>query len=234
MTLTVADGVLTKVTATTSKRGETIGKPALEKMPLEMVKRNSVDVDTVSGATGTSKAILKAAKSAMAQIGGQGTDMSAWAETNGYVKAEDYHIIPDTDVVSGASYQTEVAAQKENNLLSQDQARELARDYLRGFVLYYELADGSAVQADRIYVQSNVDLFEALNAAGGSYQYGDTFTGVNGRTTPTVCPPIPLTPRTTGRIPAGQGYRGDGRAVCRGHRQARVCLPRDVCHRHSL
>lgn len=55
VTLTVADGVLTKVTATTSKRGETIGKPALEKMPLEMVKRNSVDVDTVSGATGTSK-----------------------------------------------------------------------------------------------------------------------------------------------------------------------------------
>ena len=181
VTLTVADGVLTKVTATTSKKGETIGKPALEKMPLEMVKRNSVDVDTVSGATGTSKAILKAAKSAMAQIGGQGTDLSAWAETNGYVKAEDYHIVPDTDVVSGASYQTEVAAQKENNLLSQDQARELARDYLRGFVLYYELAAGSAVQADRIYVQSNVDLFEALNAAGGSYQYGDTFTGVNGR-----------------------------------------------------
>ena len=182
VTVTVTDGVLTNVTATSTSKSD-IGRKALEQLPKAMVSKNSVSVDTVSGATGTSKAVLSAARKAMSQISAQGgaADLDAWALENGYVKAEDYHIVAGTDTITGASYQTEVEAQKENNLLTQDQARELARDYLRGFVLYYELAPNAAFEADRIYVQSNIDLFEALNAAGASYRYGDSYRGVNGR-----------------------------------------------------
>ncbi len=182
VTVTVTDGVLTNVSAKSTSSSE-VGKTALKKIPAAMAKKHSVSVDTIAGATGTSKAILSAARKAMSQISAQGgaADMDAWALENGYVKASDYNIVPALDTITGASYQSEVASQKENNLLTQAQARELAQDYLRGFVLYYELAENSAFEADRIYVQSNIDLFESLNAAGAKYSYGDTYRGVNGR-----------------------------------------------------
>ena len=61
VTVTVTDGVLTNVTATSTSKSD-IGRKALEQLPKAMVSKNSVSVDTVSGATGTSKAVLSAAR----------------------------------------------------------------------------------------------------------------------------------------------------------------------------
>ena len=77
-------------------------------------------------------------------------------------------------------------------LLTQEEAKELTLDYLRGFVLYYNLADGADIGAERIYVQSNIDLFEYLNSTGGSYAYGDSYEGVNGRIYTYSLPSYPI------------------------------------------
>ena len=42
-----------------------IGTKAVEALPAEIVSKNSVDVDTVAGATSSSKAIISAVKDAM-------------------------------------------------------------------------------------------------------------------------------------------------------------------------
>ena len=180
VTVTTTDGVITEVAAKTDRAEATVGAEAIDKLPAAMVAANTVDVDVIAGATGTSKAVIAAARNAMVSIGAEGIDLHAWALENGYVLADDYHIVTGVDAISGSSYKTEVAAQKEHNLMTQEEAKELTQDYLHGFVLYYKLAEGSTLPAERIYVQSNIDLFESLNAEGGTYAYGDSYVGKNG------------------------------------------------------
>lgn len=57
----------------------------------------------------------------------------AWAEENGYVKAEDYNIDLSADVTTGSSV-TAVDPAKE---ITDAKKKELILDYLRGAVLYY-------------------------------------------------------------------------------------------------
>lgn len=69
VTLTIAGGALTAVTIAGDKETNGIGSRAVELLPEAMLAANSVEVDGVSGATFTSKAILEAAKAALAQSG---------------------------------------------------------------------------------------------------------------------------------------------------------------------
>lgn len=69
VTLTIKDGALADVVAEGPDETEGIGTRALETIPEEMLSSNSIDVETVSGATITSKAILEAASDALAQSG---------------------------------------------------------------------------------------------------------------------------------------------------------------------
>ena len=66
VTLTLRDGKLAEVKAEGKSETPGIGSRALELMPAAMVAANSIGVDTVSGATFTSKAILEAAEAALA------------------------------------------------------------------------------------------------------------------------------------------------------------------------
>lgn len=59
VTITVEDGKITAVEASTDREGG-LGQDAIDAMPQEMVEQNTVNVDGVSGATGTSDAILAA------------------------------------------------------------------------------------------------------------------------------------------------------------------------------
>lgn len=105
VTLSVTDGKISQVDAQSTSTSE-IGKPALEEMPKAMVEQNSVEVDAVTGATGTSNAILTAARAAMAELTEKGAvsgDLNAWALSNGYVKAADYNLVSDADAVSSAT-----------------------------------------------------------------------------------------------------------------------------------
>jgi len=65
VTVTVEDGKIVSVEATGAKETEGIGSLALEQLPAKIVEANSVEVDVVSGATYTSKAILAAVSSAL-------------------------------------------------------------------------------------------------------------------------------------------------------------------------
>ena len=69
VTLTIENSALTDVTAEGPNETQGIGSRALESMPPDMLSKNSVEVDGVSGATVTSNAILQAAADALAQSG---------------------------------------------------------------------------------------------------------------------------------------------------------------------
>jgi hypothetical protein len=65
VTVTVEDGKIVSVEATGAKETEGVGTLALEQLPAKIVEANGVEVDVVSGATYTSKAILAAVASAL-------------------------------------------------------------------------------------------------------------------------------------------------------------------------
>lgn len=67
--LEVVDGKMISLTVTEQSETEFVAKPALEKIPAAIIDAQSFDVDTVSGATVTSKAIINAAKDAARQAG---------------------------------------------------------------------------------------------------------------------------------------------------------------------
>ena len=61
VTISLKDGKIADVKASGPKETPGIGSVAIEKMPAEMVARNSINVDGVTGATVSSTGILKAA-----------------------------------------------------------------------------------------------------------------------------------------------------------------------------
>ena len=68
VTVTVENGKIIKVEADGPAETAGIGTLALTRIPAQMVQRNSVSVNAVSGATFTSDAIIEAAKAAIDQI----------------------------------------------------------------------------------------------------------------------------------------------------------------------
>ena len=93
VTVSVKDGKIASVNASGPKETQGIGSIAIEKMPGEMVKANSINVDGVSGATVSSTGILKAAELALTAAGLNPNDFKGASA----VKAEDKTY--DTDIV---------------------------------------------------------------------------------------------------------------------------------------
>lgn len=96
VTLTLTDSVITDFKAEGPGETDGIGSKAIESLPGEIVALNSLDVDTVSGATVTSNAILEAAAAALEQAGLKPEDLVK-KEGGGSAAAED--ITKDVDVV---------------------------------------------------------------------------------------------------------------------------------------
>ena len=71
VSVTVEDGVITAVTAEGEHETEAIGGRALKELPEKMLEANSVEVDTIAGATATSNAVLSAAQAAYAAAMGE-------------------------------------------------------------------------------------------------------------------------------------------------------------------
>lgn len=63
--VTVEDGAITNVEVTEHSETEGLSDPAIEDVPAAIVENNSTDVDTVSGATVTSNAIIEAVNAAL-------------------------------------------------------------------------------------------------------------------------------------------------------------------------
>ena len=97
VTLTIKDKTITKVEVDASHETNGIGSKAAETMPGAIVAANSLEVDGVSGATQTSKAIIEAATAALKQAGLEPSDLTSKKTTA--TKAKDIEETVDVVVV---------------------------------------------------------------------------------------------------------------------------------------
>ena len=97
VTLTIKDKTITKVEVDASHETNGIGSKAAETMPGAIVAANSLDVDGVSGATQTSKAIIEAATVALKQAGLEPSDLVS--KNTSTTKAKDIEETVDVVVV---------------------------------------------------------------------------------------------------------------------------------------
>ena len=96
-TLTIKDKTITKVEVDASHETAGIGSKAAETMPGAIVAANSLEVDGVSGATQTSKAIIEAATAALKQAGLEPSDLVS--KNTSTTKAKDIEETVDVVVV---------------------------------------------------------------------------------------------------------------------------------------
>ncbi len=132
VTLTVEDGRVTAAEAVTDKADETVGRQALIELPAAMVEKGSIDVDAVSGATVTSRAVLAAAVEAYLKALGLNADLGAWALGNGYLKADDYRMQAGVDAVTSATASGVGGINFGDVDLSDELKKEMILDYLKG------------------------------------------------------------------------------------------------------
>ena len=97
VTLTIKDKTITKVEVDASHETNGIGSKAAETMPGAIVAANSLEVDGVSGATQTSKAIIEAATAALKQAGLEPSDLAS--KNTSTTKAKDIEETVDVVVV---------------------------------------------------------------------------------------------------------------------------------------
>ena len=97
VTLTIKDKTITKVEVDASHETNGIGSKAAETMPGAIVAANSLEVDGVSGATQTSKAIIEAATAALKQAGLEPSDLVS--KNTSTTKAKDIEETVDVVVV---------------------------------------------------------------------------------------------------------------------------------------
>ena len=90
VTLTLTDSVITDVKAEGPGETEGIGSKAIDALPQEMIDSNSVNVDTVSGATITSKAIIEAATAALKEAGLEPSDLQAKETSSTAFRSRDW------------------------------------------------------------------------------------------------------------------------------------------------
>ncbi len=99
VSVTVSGGAITAVNVTEHAETTGISDPAIERIPAAIVADQSVAVDTVSGATNTSNAILTAVKDCITQAGGSVEAWSVKEEKEASTKVEEY--TADVVVVGG-------------------------------------------------------------------------------------------------------------------------------------
>mgnify|MGYP003357177771 FL=1 len=97
VTLTIKDKTITKVEVDASHETAGIGSKAADALPEQIVSANSLDVDGVSGATQTSKAIIEAATAALKQAGLEPSDLTSKKTTA--AKAKDIEETVDVVIV---------------------------------------------------------------------------------------------------------------------------------------
>ena len=112
VTLTIKDKTITKVEVDASHETNGIGSKAADALPEQIVSANSLDVDGVSGATQTSKAIIEAATAALKQAGLEPSDLTSKKTTA--TKAKDIEETVDVVIVGagGAGMTAAITASK--------------------------------------------------------------------------------------------------------------------------
>ena len=95
VTLTLTDNVITDCTAKGDEETSGIGSVVIEQFPGEVVEGNTINIDSISGATITSNAFVEAAKAALTEAGLNPDDYMAKADKTANGETVSY----DADVV---------------------------------------------------------------------------------------------------------------------------------------
>ena len=95
VTLTLTDNVITDCTAKGDEETSGIGSVVIEQFPGEVVEGNTINLDSISGATITSNAFVEAAKAALTEAGLNPDDYMAKADKTANGETASY----DADVV---------------------------------------------------------------------------------------------------------------------------------------
>ena len=95
VTLTLTDNVITDCTAKGDEESPGIGSVVIEQFPGEVVEGNTINIDSISGATITSNAFVEAAKAALTEAGLNPDDYMAKADKTANGETVSY----DADVV---------------------------------------------------------------------------------------------------------------------------------------
>ena len=95
VTLTLTDNVITDCTAKGDEESPGIGSVVIEQFPGEVVEGNTINLDSISGATITSNAFVEAAKAALTEAGLNPDDYMAKADKTANGETVSY----DADVV---------------------------------------------------------------------------------------------------------------------------------------
>ena len=95
VTLTLTDNVITDCTAKGDEETPGIGSVVIEQFPSEVVEGNTINLDSISGATITSNAFVEAAKAALTEAGLNPDDYMAKADKTANGETVSY----DADVV---------------------------------------------------------------------------------------------------------------------------------------
>ena len=95
VTLTLTDSVITDCTATGDGETAGIGSVVIDQFPDEVVAGNTINIDSISGATITSNAFLEAAKAALTEAGLNPDDYMTKADkaTNGEALSYDADVV---------------------------------------------------------------------------------------------------------------------------------------------
>ena len=75
--LTIADGAIADIAVEAKDETPGLGDKAIERMKAAMIERNTIEVDSVAGATLTSKGFLAAVADAFAKTGAQAADLAS-------------------------------------------------------------------------------------------------------------------------------------------------------------
>ena len=169
LAVTVNDSAIEKIDVTVENETIGVGKVALETMTARIIENQSLAVDTLTGATVTSYAVIRATTDALTQAGG---DMDALKAAQEKAPAQDAEYAADVVVVGGGGAGLAAAISAEQNGASVIVIEKL--DILGGST---NVSEGAlnAVDPKRQGAQGIEDSFEKFitQTYEGGHQIGD-------------------------------------------------------------
>ena len=151
--VTVADGVISDVVVTEHSETEGLTDPAVTDLPAEMVETNSTDVDVVSGATLTSKAVKSA------------VDEALFAAATSYQVTVQGHNGPLTVVAAvedGTITNVEVTEHEETDGLADPALADVPAAIVETNSTEVEVVSGATITSEAIIEAVNL-ILEAIN-----------------------------------------------------------------------
>lgn len=151
--VTVADGVISDVVVTEHSETEGLTDPAVTDLPAEMVETNSTDVDVVSGATLTSKAVKSA------------VDEALFAAATSYQVTVQGHNGPLTVVAAvedGTITNVEVTEHEETDGLADPALADVPAAIVETNSTEVEVVSGATITSEAIIEAVNL-ILEAVN-----------------------------------------------------------------------